>query len=374
MPSVSGLAEKVSTGFGLWESVDPSAKPAPLVTFAPTANASIAWQANAGEAGNFVFFPGIDTGGVYAAGAGGAMAKFSPASGVQTWRVDAEQPLSAGVGTGGDLQLIATPKGDVLAYDTEGKLRWKVSLRSEILAPPRVADGIVVVRTADARLFGLDAVDGKRKWVYARPNPALTVRSAASVVIYRGAVFAGFAGGRLVALKLPTGLVGWETAVALPKGTTELERVTDVTSDPVLDDKQVCAVAFQGRLACFDILRGTLIWARDVSSYAGLSMDNRHVYVTDDKGAVYAFGKEQGASVWKQDKLFARRVTAPQVVGAFVAVGDFEGYVHFLNRDDGSFAARLPTDGSAIAASPKRLDDKLVVQTRKGGLFAISVQ
>ncbi|HSD59315.1 MAG TPA: outer membrane protein assembly factor BamB [Burkholderiales bacterium] len=266
------------------------------------------------------------------------------------------------------------PKGEVLAYDADGQLKWKASVRSELLAAPAAGDGVVVVRTADSRLFGLSPADGQRKWVYQRPNPSLTVRSAAGVQIYRGAVFAGFAGGKLAALNAVTGAVGWEAAVALPKGTTELERVTDITSNPVLDDRKVCAVAFQGRLACMDILRGSVLWARDLSSYAGLVMDRRYIYVTDDKGAVHAFDAERGASVWKQDKLFARRVTAPQVVGNWVAVGDLEGYVHFLSAEDGSFAARIATDGSAIAAQPARIEDKILVQTRKGGLFAISVK
>lgn len=368
-----GLGEKVSTGFGLWDSVDPSLKPAPLPAFAPTAAATIAWKAEVGEAGDSVFFPGIAAGGVQAASRKGTVARFD-AAGAPGWKAEAGQALSAGVGVGEGLVLVGTPKGEVLAFDGDGQLKWKASVRGELLAPPAAGDGVVVVRTADSRLFGLSPADGQRKWVYQRPNPSLTVRSAAGVVIYRGAVFAGFAGGKLAALNAVNGAVGWEAAVALPKGTTELERVTDITSTPVLDDRKVCAVAFQGRIACMDVLRGGVLWARDLSSHAGLAMDRRYLYVTDDKGAVHAFDAERGASVWKQDKLFARRVTAPQVVGAWVAVGDLEGYVHFLSAEDGSFAARVATDGSAIAAAPARIDDKILVQTRKGGLFAINVR
>lgn len=368
-----GLGEQVSTGFGLWESVDPSLKPAPLVPFAATATAGVAWKAEVGEAGDSVFFPGIAEGGVFAAARKGTVARFD-ANGASGWKAEAGQVLSAGVGVGEGLVLVGTPKGEVLAYDGAGQLKWKASVRGELVAQPAAGDGVVVVRTADSRLVGLNPADGQRKWVYQRPSPALVVRSAAGVVVYRGAVFAGFAGGKLAALNAVNGAVGWEAAVALPKGTTELERVTDITSVPVLDDRRVCAVAFQGRLACMDILRGSVLWARDLSSHAGLAMDKRYLYVTDDKGAVHAFDAERGASVWKQDKLFARRVTAPQVVGNWVAVGDYEGYVHFLSAEDGSFAARIATDGGAIAAQPARLEDKVLVQTRKGGLYAITVR
>ena len=213
------------------------------------------------------------------------------------------------------------------------------------------------------------------KWFYQRTAPALSVRSHAGVVVERGAVFAGFPGGRLVAMALGNGNVGWESVVALPRGTTELERVADITSLPIVDGGQVCAVAFQGRVACFDLLRGTTLWARDMSSVAGMTADSRNVYITDEKGAVIALDKTNGASVWKQDKLKGRNVSGPLAFGRYVVVGDYQGYVHFLSREDGSFVARIATDGSEIGAPPVMLNrDSFVVQTRNGGVYAITVQ
>jgi outer membrane protein assembly factor BamB len=187
-------------------------------------------------------------------------------------------------------------------------------------------------------------------------------------------VFAGFAGGKLAAIALATGNVGWEGVVALPRGATELERVVDVTSLPALDDRQVCAVALQGRIACFDAARGTSNWSRDLSSFAGMDIDARYIFVTDDKNAVIALDKTNGSSIWKQDKLAGRGVSAPLAFGRYVVVGDYQGYVHFLSRDDGSFAARIATDDSAIGVPPTELgSNSLVVQTRSGGVFAIAV-
>jgi outer membrane protein assembly factor BamB len=179
----------------------------------------------------------------------------------------------------------------------------------------------------------------------------------------------------MVALSLANGNVGWEAIVAVPRGTTELERVADNTSLPVVDDRQACAVAFQGRVACFDARSGTSIWARDVSSIAGMAADARNLYITDDQNAVVALDKTSGASLWKQDKLFGRGVTGPLALGRYVIVGDFEGYVHFLSREDGAFAARIATDGSPILVRPVALDmSSILVQTRNGGVFAISTQ
>ncbi len=357
-----------------WFGAGPTIKPAGLVVFKPTATAKFLWQASVGSAEKYVFTPALDMKIVTAAGSAGQIARFEAMSGKLLSRFDSRHRLSGGVGTDGRSVYAGTPKGEVIAFDVAGKELWKAQLTSEVLSVPEAGEGIVVARSGDGRVFGLDAATGARKWMYQRTLPALTVRTHAGVVISRGAVFAGFPGGRLVALGLSSGSVGWEAAVALPKGATELERVADVSSTPVLDFKQVCAAAFQGRVACFDLVKGAPLWARDISSISGLAMDGRNVYVTDERSAVVVFDKVTGASLWKQDKLLGRQASGPAVSGGYVAVGDYQGYVHFLSREDGAFAARIATDGSPIIAQPVALEGGVLVQTRNGGVFAITVQ
>ena len=359
-------------GFG--SDPDTGEKPARLVSFKRTAKAVVKWKKDIGPPGAYVFAPVFADDSVYVANEDGELMRYDAVSGKLIWRVDTKRRLSGGVGAEHNIALVGDLKGELLAFDREGYLLWKSQLTSEILSPAQVADGIVVVRTEDGRVFGLDAETGKRKWVYQRSTPALSVRSFAGVAITRGGVFAGFAGGKLVAIDLGTGNIGWEATVALPRGTTELERVTDITSVPVVDQERVCAVAYQGRVACFDLLRGNLLWSREISSIAGMTLDERNVYVSDDKGAVIALDKFNGASVWKQDKLFGRKLTAPLVFGRYVVVSDFHGYVHFLSREDGDFAARLSSDGSRVFAPPIALPRSLLVQTHGGRLFAMTVQ
>jgi len=357
-----------------WFGSGPAQKPADLVTFKSSAVAKIIWQGNVGSAEKYVFAPALAADSVYAASAGGQIVRFDAATGKVLGRVDAKNRLSGGVGADGRVIVAGTAKGEVLALDATGKQLWKAQLSSEILSAPQLERDVVVARSGDGRIYGLDAATGARKWLYQRTLPPLSVRTSVGVLVNRGAVFAGFAGGKLVALALGTGNVGWEANVALPKGATELERVADVSSLPVIDDRQVCAVAFQGRVACFDVLQGTPNWSRDVSSISGMTIDDQNVYVADDKSALIAFVKSGGASLWKQDKLYGRYVSGPAVFGKYVAVGDFQGYVHFLSRDDGSFAARIATDGSAIIAQPQAFSKGILVQTVKGGVFAITVQ
>lgn len=367
--------QTVSNIYDGWFGAAPKQKAAELVQFQARANARIVWQADVGSAGRGAFYPAISGNTVYAGGMSGQISAFAASSGASQGQFDAGMPLSGGIGQGVGLVLAGTAKGEVLAFEPSGKLAWKTQLTGEVLSPPSGADGVVVVRTGDGRIYGLNATDGKQRWTYQRALPTLAVRSFAGVVVNRGAVFAGFPGGRLVAIALQTGNVGWESVVALPKGTTELERVSDVTSYPVIDGGQICAVAYQGRVACFDPVRGDTLWARDVSSLAGLGLDARAAYVTDDRSAILAFDRGNGASLWKQDKLNGRWASAPLALGRHVVVGDFEGYVHVMSREDGSFVARVATDGSAIQVPPVALDlSTFLVQTRNGGVYAISVQ
>ena len=273
---------------------------------------------------------------MYAAGTSGTLIRVDPATGATAWRIEAAKRLSAGAGADATLVAVGTDKGDVLAFTADGKPLWQTKVTSEVVSPPKVAEGVVVVWSGDGRVFGVAASDGKTRWVYQRNNPPLTVRNYAGGVITRGGLFVGTAGGKLLALDLATGNLGWEANVATPKGATELERIVDITSLPFIDANQACAVAYQGRIACFDLLRGTLNWSRDVSSLDGLVGDARYLYVTDDKGAIHALDKTTGASAWKQDKLAQRRPSGPQLVGAYVAVVDGEGFVHLLDTNDGS--------------------------------------
>lgn len=352
----------------------PSAKPAALTPITSPIKVRSLWQGSVGAAGRTVLFPAASGKSVWAAGANGEVAGFGAANGAREARFNVGQPISGGVAANERLIVVATTRGEIVALERSGKALWKTQAPGETLAPATLDGDLAIARVGDGGVQAFDLASGKRRWAYQRSAPLLSVRSYAGVTVNRGVIFAGFAGGRLIALSRDSGGVLWDGVVSLPKGTTELERVADVTSPPAVDDTRACAVAFQGRLACFDAERGTVLWTRDISSASGIGADSRNLYVTDDKSAVSALDKVNGASVWKQERLAGRGLTRPLALSRFVIVGDYQGYVHLLSRDDGSFAARLPTDGSAIAAVPVALDlSSFVVQTRSGGVFAFAI-
>ena len=350
-------------------------QPVKLVDFKPSAKPVVAWQVNVGEADRYIFTPAIVGGSVFAASNRGDLLRLNAANGKTRWRLDTKAALSGGVGVSENMVLVGTAKGSVLAYDLGGKPLWQSRVSSEVLSAPQAAGEFVVVRSGDSRIFGLDARDGSRRWEYQTTPPPLTLRSNPGVIIVEGLVIAGMPAGKLVVLNLSNGGLVWETVIAAPKGDNELERITDIAGPPLVETGRVCAATFQGRAACYETQKGGQLWARPASSVGSLAADDLSVYLSEDNGSVLALDKNSGASVWKQDKLSYRNLSAPLATKDYVVVGDFEGQVHFLKFEDGSFAARIATDGGGIAAAPRLIEDnKVLVQTRKGGVFAISIK
>jgi outer membrane protein assembly factor BamB len=349
-------------------------KPAALEQLSDPRGVRVLWSANVGRADRFTFFPALVGDAVYAAARDGTLARFDVANGEERWRTSMETRLSSGVGADTRTAAVATEAGEVIAVDTaKGAVRWRARVSSEVLAPPQVGNGLVVVRSADNRVFAFGEDDGKRRWVYQRAPSSLIVRSPAGVTLLGDMAFAGFSGGKLTAIALGNGGLRWEATVALPKGATELERVTDVVGDPAIQGQEVCAAAYQGRVACYEMANGKQLWARDVSSLTGVSLDARYAFISDDRGAVHALDRSNGRSVWKQDKLANRQLSVPLAAGNTIAVGDLEGYVHFLARDSGAFVARFATGSGAIRNAPVALPSGLLVQTQNGGLFALAL-
>lgn len=349
--------------------------PEPLAEIKETASAKLLWQAKLGSTGDFDFSPAIEAGYAYVASAEGELSKLDISNGSQAWRVNVGEKLTGGVGVGGSLVVVGTQKGAIYAYDISGKLQWKSKLSSEVLSAPKYFDGLIVVRTGDSRIYGINANDGSRKWVYDRTGPALTLRSSAGVVVDGGAVYAGFAGGKLVSIRADNGKIMWEASVAQPKGVTEIERIADITSLPVVDGPLVYAVAYQGRIAAVDRSTGRVIWNRDISSLSGLSAEDARIFVSHAMGSVYGLDYTTGKTFWRQGALKNRQLTAPLAMGAWVAVGDVEGYLHFLSRDDGAFGARIKAGTSQILPQMVLINSNtLLAQSRDGGVYAVQIK
>ncbi|RKZ70842.1 MAG: outer membrane protein assembly factor BamB [Gammaproteobacteria bacterium] len=353
---------------------DNTVPPTPLVEFQTLVEIIQLWSKDTGKGSTKQYLkltPSHIQGKVFVADVRGNLVAIDATSGNRLWESDADMNITGGPGSSETLTMIGSEEGDVLAYTSEsGEFLWQAKVSSEVLAAPQEAYGVVVARTIDGKIFGLDAYDGRRLWVYDRTVPSLTLRGTSNPVITGDIVIAGFDGGRISAIELHTGKLIWETSVSLASGRSQLERMVDIDSDPVIIGNDIYVATFQGRVASVALEDGRITWARDISSYAGLTADENNIYITDDQSYIWALERSTGNSVWKQENLYARRATAPAVIGELVVVGDLEGYLHWMDKSNGQFVARTRVSKDPLLAPPVAFEEIVYAYSSDGTLSA----
>jgi outer membrane protein assembly factor BamB len=371
------------------EIIDP---PAVLVDFPASLDVKRIWNRNTGKGTDeqyLMLAPVIDGEKIYVASTDMKVAalnattgknlwthELSIASGGGFWSGGDEVHLTGGPGFGSNMVLIGSSKGDVVASDAEtGKEVWVSKLSSEVLSAPQIsADGTVVVRTLDGKIYGLSGNNGRRLWSFDQTVPALTLRGTSAPAIDGGMVVAGFDGGRVVALEISSGRVMWETSIATPSGRSELDKMVDIDATPVIRDGIVYVSTFQGQMAALTSNSGRMLWNRDMSSFAGFTLDDTNIYITDSKSVIWALDRLNGTPMWKQEGLLNRQVTAPAIIGNYVVAGDFEGYLHWMDKTTGGFVARQKISGERIIAPPVSANNVIYTFSTDGSLAALTIQ
>lgn len=348
--------------------------PAELVDFRETLRIDRVWSVGMGggeEVMRLALAPAADGTTAYLAGHDGDVAAIDLATGRSRWRTDLKLHLSAGPGIGGGLVVVGSPEGDVVALDAAGGAeRWRARVNGEILARPAVGDSVVIVHAVDGRVHGLKVADGTEGWSYEQPVPRLTLRGSAPPVVDRDAVLCAFDNGKVAALGLAEGDLLWSATVAAPRGRTELARLVDIDSAVEVAGEDVFVVGFQGRVAMLARGSGQIWWARDLSSYRGLALDAGSLFVSTADGAVVSLSRRDGTEQWRQQAMRLRGLSAPAIDGDAVVVGDFEGYLHWLDRGSGALLARTRAGGERISNPPLAVNGLLLVQDDGGTVSA----
>lgn len=345
--------------------------PTPLAPYTAEIAGSLAWQARvdgiglplqiAARADAFV-----------AAGSDGTVLALDPGSGRELWRAQAGSPLSAAVGYDGRFASVVT-RGNELVVFEGGTERWRKRLPARVLTAPLVAGERVFVLRVDRAVMAFDALDGRPLWTYQRPGEPLTLGQAGVVAPFGDLLLVG-QGPRLVALDPLRGTLRWESAVATPRGTNEVERLADLVGPATRIGDLVCARAFQAAVGCVDARRGVLLWSRPNAGATALGGDAELLFGSDANGRLTAWRTPTGEVAWTQDRLLYREPGAPLLAGSVLVVGDLQGQVHFLSRVDGRTQLRLPTDGTPVVGAPVLSGTTVLVATRGGGLFAFRPQ
>lgn len=295
-------------------------------------------------------------------------------NGEERWRYWLGSRLSGGMAAGAGYLLVGTPEGLVLALDAStGEEKWRNYVSSEVVAPPAVGEGLAIVRTVDGKLFALDIDSGERKWFSDRNVPVLTLRGTSTPLIGGGIAVAGFDNGKVAAFRLDNGQPLWEKRVGQPTGRSEIERIADVDSNPLIFGSVMYAASVNGSLIAVDLRNGETIWQRELSTHRNLGVDAHMLFVSNAQGHLVALDRRNGFVLWTQKALEHRRLSAPVVVGDYVAVGDLEGYVYLLKREDGAFVAQVEVDGDGLQGPPQAIDRQLLVYDRDDTLHLFAL-
>lgn len=357
---------------------DKELEPRELVNFRQTLPVDRLWSVGVGggsELLRLALTPAGNGDRVFAASHDGVVSAFEAATGRRIWRTELELPLSAGPGASKDIVVVASGDGDVVALRADdGSELWRADVDRESLAPPLVADDAVVIYTIDGSLRVLSRFNGNVQWSMEEAMPALTLRGSAPPVVVGRTVIAGFDNGRLVASGITDGAPRWELVLSPPTGRSDLERLSDVDGHIAAVGQDVYATAYQGRLAALAAESGQILWSRDISTHVGVSAGDEHIYVAADSGEIVALRRDGGTEVWRNDTLLRRQPTVPVPFEDSVVVGDFEGYVHFFNKDDGSPVARMRVGKGMLSGPPVVYGGRLFVQSENGRLAAFAIE
>jgi len=352
--------------------------PAELIDFEAEFEPEVVWSKDVGAGAKNEYSELralLQNGNLIAVDQNGEVNSYDGLTGQLNWQIELEVPVVAGPGGGEGLILVGTQEGEVIALnENNGEFIWRIRLTSEVLTPPRAALGVVIARTSDGRMSGLSVSDGEELWNYQRSVPLLSLRGAGPPALIDDKAIVGYANGKLVALSISDGKVIWEQSVAVSRGRTEIDRLVDIDSELVIKGNRVYAVAYHGNLAALDVGTGRLLWKREMSSRAGIDVsENEAVYVSDENNYVWAIQDGSGSGLWRQTELLRRNITAPVIVGEYVIVGDLDGYIHWISREDGRFVARMRLSNDAIRSKPVIGDGLVYISAIDGTVAAIRI-
>ena len=346
-------------------------KPTPLEPLAPKIAGRLVWQAKVTGV-QFPLLTASRDGAFIVAGDDGTVLSLEAATGTERWRAQVGSGLSAGVGTDGRFTSVVTRNNEVVVLD-QGRVLWRATLPGRVLTAPLVAGERVFVMGVDRVVHAFDAVDGRKLWVMQRPGDALTLGQVGVVSAVRDTLVVG-QGPRMTGVDPVRGAVRWEASVANPRGTNEVERLADLVGPAARVGDVLCVRAFQASVGCVDAVRGTLLWSRNASGSQAVGADDKVVVAGDGSDRLSAWRQGTGELLWTTEKFLFRGLGGVLLAGRTAVFGDSQGFVHFLDREDGQPLLRLLTDGSGIVGAPVVSGTTLLVVTRAGGLYAFRPQ
>ncbi|RTR34447.1 outer membrane protein assembly factor BamB [Shewanella atlantica] len=282
--------------------------------------------------------------------------------------------LAAGVTAARNMVFIGGESGILGALDAEtGETIWSVIAGGELLSAPSVGEDVVVVNTSSGTLEAFNVDDGEKQWAYESKLPNLTLRGTGSASYESGGFFVGTADGKIAVVIKNNGQAAWEQAIYTPKGGNEFTRMADIDMKPLIIGENLYAVSFNGNLVSMEVRTGRVVWTRKYSSFHELADSGVNLFLVDDHSRIYSVDRRSGLESWSNTELTNRNLTSAAVFKDYIVVGDFEGYLHFINKSTGTLAGRIQIDSSGLFSQPLVEGDNIYVQTRDGKVARITL-
>ncbi len=342
--------------------------PTPLADIKPQITGRVVWTSRISSI-DFPMSIAVNAGQFTVAASDGTVMALDAESGRVIWKGNAGAQLSAGVGSDGQTAAVVTEDGNVVAMDA-GKVLWSVPLATRVVSAPLVAGGRVFVMGVDRSVAAFDAKDGLRLWSVPRSGDPLNLSQTGVLAPFKDTLLAGQS-SKLAGLDPLSGGIRWEVALAMPRGTNEIERLADLVGPAVRVGDFICARSFQSAVGCVDAQNGKLLWSRNAGGRMGVAADAKYLVAADASDRITAWKMGSGEVAWTSDVYLFRSLSTPLIVGPVVTFGDLEGNLIFLSTDKGAAQLRVPTDGSPLAAAPVVSGMTLLAVTQNGGLFAL---
>lgn len=341
-------------------------KPAELAPNPGLLGVRLAWSSKVGPV-DLALSVKVSGSSVAIASSDGSVVALDANTGAPLWRSNVGGTIATGIGSDGRLAALVTRANELVGMDG-GREIWRQKMPAQGFTAPLVAGGRVFVLAADRSVTAFDAQSGRKLWDRQRPGESLVLRQAGVLMAVGDTLVAGLS-GRLVGLNPADGAVRWESPIASPRGTNDIERLVDLVAPVSRLGDVVCARAFEAAVGCVNATRGTLLWTKPAFGAVGVDGDENQIFGVESDGKIMAWRRSDGERVWTSERLRYRSLSAPLVVGRSVVVGDDTGLVHWLSRTDGAALTRMATDGSAIVSAPVLAAGTLIVVTRRGGVF-----
>ena len=298
----------------------------------------------------------------------GWVAEIDANTGKTVWQLQLPHGLTAGMGSDGRRHAVVSVNNELIVLQ-DGRELWRQRLAAQTYTAPWVGGERVFVQTGDRSVMAFDGRTGQRLWNVPRSGEPLVLRQSGVLTAVGDTLLSGN-GGRLGAIQPLTGQLRWEVLIGSSRGTNEVERLADLVGPPVRIGDVLCMRAFQNSLGCADANRGALLWSRNAGGTQAIGGSEQVLVAADGADRITGYRQSNGDLLWTNEQLRYRSLGGFAGAGRSLIAGDFEGQVHFLDRDTGVLTLRLPTDGSAVIGAPVVSGTTLLVATRSGGLFA----